>query len=101
MKAAKMYRYYLTQRGPGPGAIPKVWDNLATKVEDFGTKKYVEEINCKAWGYAEYAKPLTAKQIEAYELIEEPKEADCLVCPFTEATQCADCCKDWEDEEDE
>ena len=93
----KLYRYYLTQRGPGPGCQP----SGAAKVEDFGTKKHVKEIGWKAWGYVEYAIPLTTRQIEDYELIEEPKEADCLVCPFTEDNKCSDCCKDWEDEEDE
>lgn len=92
-----MYRYYLTQRGPGPGCQPAG----VIKIEDFGTKKHIKEMDWKVWGYVEYDAPLNQKQIEDYELIEEPKEADCLLCPFVEATKCSDCCKDWEDEEDE
>jgi len=76
-----MYRYYLLMRGPGPGAIPKVWDNLVTKVEDFGTKKYVEEIGCKAWGYVEYLHRLTDKQLDAYELM-EVETIEATICGF-------------------
>lgn len=61
-----MYRYYLTQRGPGPGCQPKG----ANWTGDYAIKKFVEEIGRKAWGYAEYDRQLTAKQIEEYELVE-------------------------------
>ena len=62
-----MKRYYLTQRGPGPGCQPKGCNITC----DYGIKKYVEEIGCKAWGYVEYNKPLTVTQISDYELIME------------------------------
>jgi hypothetical protein len=66
----KMSRYYLTRRGPGPGAIPQIWDNRAINVVDFGAKLWVKKLNCLAWGYVEYTKTLTKKQIDAYELME-------------------------------
>jgi len=64
-------RYYLTQRGPGPGALPRSGTNLITGVEDFGNRIYVEEINRRAWGYVEYEKPLAIKEINDYELVEQ------------------------------
>lgn len=81
-------RYYLTQRGPGPGALPRDGVNLITKVEDFGARIHVEEINRRAWGYVEYEKALTIKQITDYELVEAG-------VPFSEKRvfDCTDCCK--------
>ena len=82
----KTYRYYTTQRPPSPGAQP----SGATNIVSFDTKKIIDGV--EAWGYVEYDKPLTAKQINDYELIEaqstmqednantgkttEPKQAD-------------------------
>lgn len=63
-------RYYLTQRGPGPGAIPRYKDNLITDVKDYGIKIYIGVIGCMAWGYVEYEKPLSTKDINDYELME-------------------------------
>lgn len=65
-----MYRYYLTQRPPSIGTFPSHKDNTPF-VHGFSVgRKYVEEIKHEAWGYVEYEKPLTAKQIEEYELVE-------------------------------
>jgi len=60
----KEYRYYLTQRGPGPGCQP----NKCGTTCDYGFKKYVDEIGCKAWGYAEYSGKLTDDEINDFEL---------------------------------
>jgi len=90
--------YYLTQRGPSLGCQPKG----AINIVDFGKKVWAGEINRHAWGYVEYADPLTSKQIEDYELVkEEILEADCLECPYTEATKCKNCGINWEDKRDE
>jgi len=80
-----MNRYYLTQRGPGPGTIPKVWDNQATNIEDFGSKKYVDEIKGKAWGYVDYMYPLTSHQIDAYELA-DVETITCKNCGIMKVT---------------
>jgi hypothetical protein len=89
-------RYYLTQRGPGPGVVPRNKENLITEVEDFEVKKYVEEINLRAWGFVEYEKPLTSKEIDDYELIEVK-----IGVPFNEKLEfnCNDCCKNCDAEQ--
>ena len=83
-----MYKYYLTQRGPGPGCQPKGCNITC----DYGFKKHVEEIGCNAWGYVEYKNRLTVKEISDYELIEINEE---IKVPFSEKgiTDCTDCCK--------
>ena len=60
-----MCRYYLTERGPSIGTQP----NGFITMKDYGEKKYIEEINCKAWGYVVYSSPLSIDQIDAYELV--------------------------------
>ena len=60
-----MYRYYLLYRPAMPGSIPT--KNLV-HIENFDDRKYVEEIDRKAWGYVEYSEPLSEKDIEDYEL---------------------------------
>jgi len=52
------YRYYMTQRPPSPGAQPRGSINVVS----YDNKKD------GAWGYVEYEKPLTDKQVKDYEL---------------------------------
>ena len=59
-----MYRYYLVERGPGPGAQP----NGIINCKDYNKKEFIYDLCFSAWGYAEYEKPLTIKQIEDFEL---------------------------------
>ena len=61
---SQTYRYYLTQRPPAPGAIPRGSKNTVS----FDTKQEVDGL--EAWGYVEYDKPLTEQQISDYELTE-------------------------------
>ena len=83
-----MYKYYLTERGPGPFCQPKE----CSSTKDFNEKKYIEEVGCKAWGYANYENPLTEKEINDYELVEVKEE---IRVPFSEKgiTDCTDCCR--------
>ena len=60
-----MNRYYLTERPPMPGTIPRGCINIM----DFGIKKYVQEIDREAWGWVEYERELTDKEISEYELV--------------------------------
>lgn len=60
-----MNRYYLTERPPMPGTIPRGCINIM----DFGRKKYVQEIDREAWGWVEYEWKLTQEEISNYELI--------------------------------
>ena len=52
------YRYYMTQRPPGPGAQPRGSINIVA----------YDAKTDGAWGYIEYKEPLTDKQVENYEL---------------------------------
>lgn len=61
------YRYYCLCRPAGPGAVPRGLINL----KNYDDKQFVPEIEKEAWGWVEYEKPLTDKEIRDYELEEE------------------------------
>ena len=61
----KVYRYYTLYRPPMPGAIPR--EGLV-HTADFDYKQSYNGIGC--WGWAEYSRPLTEKEITDYELAE-------------------------------
>lgn len=70
------HRYYLTQRPPSPGTFPNKMVNKVIDLYSCGIKEYFKEIDCEAWGWIEYEKPLEIKEIDDYELMKEkyPKE---------------------------
>lgn len=57
-----IYRYYLTQRPPSPGAIPNKFINA----ESFDDRTLIG--NHKCWGWVEYDRKLSDKEISDYEL---------------------------------
>lgn len=59
-----MYRYYLTQRPPVPGAVP---NKKGMEVEDYGTKQYVGG-GMHAWGHVDYKEELKPEVARRYEL---------------------------------
>lgn len=59
-----LYRYYSTQRPVMPGTFP----GKPTQIENFDERVPVCGGRMEAWGYLEYAKPLTEKQMSDYEL---------------------------------
>lgn len=65
-----MFRYYLTQRPPMPGAFPKPKDNKVVGLEAFDERRSVPMLHSQAWGYVEYEQPLSAKEVREYELRE-------------------------------
>lgn len=65
-----MFRYYMTQRPPMPGAFPKPKNNKVLGLEDFGERRPVPMRHRQAWGYVEYENPLSHKMILDYELAE-------------------------------
>ena len=71
----KTYRYYSTQRPIDIGTFPKP-DGDPLSIVCFNTRTPVENGNFVAWGYIEYAKPLTEKQASDYELRAAPANAD-------------------------
>ena len=62
----KTYRYYCLYRPPMPGTIPRGTINI----KDFGKREAIPGINRQAWGYAEYDRKLTTREIYDYELAE-------------------------------
>jgi len=63
----KVYRYYCQYRPPMPGAIPR--DGLV----HIGEYDYKQSFNgIGAWGFAEYDRELSEKEINDYELAPSP-----------------------------
>lgn len=69
LEQRSLYRYYLTNRPPGPGTFP----GRATNLKSFDSRQYVDDIKQKAWGYVEFNEPLSEKQMRDYELVERNK----------------------------
>ena len=63
--------YYTTQRPPAPGAQPK---RGLLKFFVYENRLYVEAIGRFAWGSVVYDRPLTAEEIDDYELVPMPKK---------------------------
>lgn len=66
------YRYYSTQRPVDLGTFPKPEGNAPVEIQNFVQRQPVENGQLRAWGYLEYAKPLTEKQCSDYELSPAP-----------------------------
>ncbi|MEG0985022.1 MAG: hypothetical protein RSK76_01460 [Clostridia bacterium] len=64
----QLYRYYTLYRPPMPGAVPK--EGLK-RAYGYDTRQLVIPINKWAWGYVEYDRPLSDKEISVYELSPE------------------------------
>lgn len=67
-----MYRYYSTQRPVDIGTFPKPADNKPVEIHNYDKRQPVENGTMLAWGYLEYAKPLTEKESSDYELKPAP-----------------------------
>lgn len=63
-------KYYSTERPIDLGTYPR---GEIVAIMNYGFRKYVKEIDRDAWGYIEYAEPLTEKQKNDYELVEGGK----------------------------
>ena len=61
------YRYYSTQRPISPGTYPN-GENKPISIENFDERQLVENGQLQAWGYLEYAEPLSQKEMKDYEL---------------------------------
>ena len=68
----KVYRYYCLHRPPMPGTVPRGM----VKIEDYGDRVAVKEIDRHAWGYVEYERRLSANEIGEYELAPAPIDND-------------------------
>ena len=60
------YKYYSTLHYIEPGILPKRIANKIDHVENFNDYRYVDEIGRKAWGYIEFAEPISKLIIDNY-----------------------------------
>lgn len=67
-----MYRYYCILRPPMISGIPI--GRILMDAESFDDRRYVPDIDRMAWGWVEYATPLTPAEISEYDLISAPRE---------------------------
>ena len=67
-----MYRYYCIAYPPMLVGLMICRRLMA--LEMFDERRYVPEIDRMAWGWVEYAEPLTPMEISEYELISAPRE---------------------------
>lgn len=67
------YKYYSTQRPIGIGTYSR---KNNTSINNYDTKKFIDEIGREAWGELLYSSPLKESELEEYELVqsEEQKE---------------------------
>ena len=66
------YRYYSTQRPVDIGTFPKPAGNAPVEIHNYDKRQPVENGKMQAWGYLEYARPLTEKEAGDYELRPAP-----------------------------
>ena len=73
-----VYRYYSTQRPVDIGTYPKPPDNLPLSIVNYDDdrRRPVANGRLMAWGELTYAKPLTEKQMEDYEVKPSPGNPD-------------------------
>jgi hypothetical protein len=73
-----VYRYYSTQRPVDIGTYPKPPDNQPLFIVNYDDdrRRPVADGRLMAWGELTYAKPLTEKQMEDYELKPAPGNPD-------------------------
>ena len=67
----KVYRYYCRFRPPMPGAIPR---KGLVEVASFDGPQTLDGI--RTWGYAEYNRELTDREIADYELVVLPEKPE-------------------------
>ena len=66
------YRYYSTQRPVDLGTFPTPEGNAPVEFHNYDKRESVENGTMQAWGWLEYAKPLTEKEASDYELKPAP-----------------------------
>lgn len=66
------YRYYCRMRPPMICDIPQ--GGILIDAAVFDERQYVYSVDCMAWGWLEYDRPLTAGEVADYGLISAPRE---------------------------
>ena len=65
----KVYRYYSTQRPVDIGTFPKPAGNTVVNIWNYDGRLPIEELGGRpAWGYIEYAQPVSDADLDNYEL---------------------------------
>ena len=62
----KTYTYFMTQRPPMPGAMPK---NGLSDIHEYDGQDYISEIGRKAYARLEYNRKLSDQEVRDYELV--------------------------------
>lgn len=62
----KTYTYFMTQRPPMPGAMPK---NGLCDIHEYDGRDYISEIGRKAYARLEYSRKLSDQEVKDYELV--------------------------------
>lgn len=62
-----VYRYYCKYRPPMPGSVPK---QGLVNIGAYDWPQKFDGIPCGVWGYVEYSRRLTEREIADYELVE-------------------------------
>ena len=75
------YRYYSTQRPVDIGTFPKPAGNAPVEIHNYDNRQLVEGGTMQAWGWLEYAKPLTEKEAGDYELKPAPSAEKAKIAP--------------------
>lgn len=68
-----LYGYYLTLRGPAPGAMPEGSAAMLT----YDERIYHEKVFARVMGWVGYTRPLTLEEVRDYELV--PDESNTFV----------------------
>lgn len=76
-----MTRYYSIMRPVGPGTFPK---EGVVMIQNYDSRKYVEEIGREAWGCIDYARELDEKEAASYELVKAMTTQDKINALFEE-----------------
>lgn len=70
-----VHRYYCVTRPPTLATIP-LDDFGWINIESLDERQYVPEIDRMVWGWVEYDRFLTPKEVADYELISAPREVE-------------------------
>ena len=68
----KLYKYYMTQRPPAPGALPGYGLFIIRYLNTEENRQFVPEINREAYAVLLYERKLTEQEMKEYELVAKP-----------------------------
>lgn len=69
------YRYYCPKQPPSLETIP-IDTAIILEIEAFPERQYVSEIDLMVWGWVEYDRPLSPREVAKYRLRSAPREVE-------------------------